>query len=213
MEMKPAVGELADLIRRSLVADCRPSQAHRNPRDPWTDEDERQAILQTPVHGSVTFPEQLTQALTWPSQDLVALTRAANTTFNQAGWVVGPINMRSVYRALAKVTTGSGTAACTVVGAFFAGNTTNSLQTVTGAAWTWAQVTSGATINIANSATPTVCTAEIRSDQLPNNTSWLLFVVNNQCSTVFSAEVICAGGAYRPSSQFNNTAILGQSVT
>lgn len=169
--------------------------------------------MNCPAHGVVTFPEQLTQALTWPAQDLPALSRAANTAANMTGWIVAPIDMSRVYRALAKITVGSGTALCTTTGQFFAGNTTNSLQTVTGAAWTWAAVSGAATMNIANSATPTVCTAEIRADQLPANTRWLALVISNQCSTVFSAEVICAGGAYRPSSQYNNTAILGQSVT
>lgn len=212
MDIKPAVGEAADIIRQHLGAACNPGKPTRVERE--GDEVVRRALLDLPTHHSMTFPEQLTQALSWPSQDLVALNRAANTTFCAAGWVVGPINTRNFYRLLAKVTAGSSTGtACTIVGAFFAGNTSNSLQAVTGAAWTWAQVTTGATINIANSATPTVCTAEIRADQFPSNTQWALFVINNQCASAFSAEVICAEGAYRPSSQFNNTAILGQSVT
>lgn len=215
MKTAPAgFDELAEMLRSRLTVDCNPSQAQRHPEDPWTDDDERRAILDVPYHGAMTFPEQLSQALAWPSNDLPALNRAANTTFNAAGWVVGPINMSRVYRALAKVTNGNGTGVgCTVVGAFFAGNTTNSLQAVTGAAWTWAQVTAGATINIANSAGVAVCTAEIRADQLPANTSWLMFVVNNQCACTFSVEVICAGGAYRPTFQYNCTSVLGQSIT
>lgn len=208
--------KFADKIRDALTADCLQAPTARHPDDPWGDEEERMAILQVPAHGIVTFPERLTEALAWPAADLPPLTRAANTTFNVPnGWSMGPVDMSRVYRAMAKVAVGSGSSlsGCTIVGAFFAGNTTNTLQTYTGAAWTWTQVTSGATINIANSNTATICTAEIRADQLPAGTRYLAFVINNQSSTVFGAEIICAGGAYRPTSQFNCTSVLGQSVT
>ena len=206
---------LADLIRDCLTADCHPAKFGRHPDDPWTDEQERLAIKEVPAHGVVTFPEQLTQALAWPVQDLPPLNRAANTTFNvPVGWSMGPIDMSRVYRALAKVSVAAGTAGCTVTGAFFAGNTTNTLQTYTGAAWTWTQVTAGATINVASpNAAQTICTAEIRADQLPTGTRYLAFVINNQCACTFAAEIICAGGAFRPTSQYNNTVALGQSVT
>jgi hypothetical protein len=207
--------EFQNDIRSELVADCHPAEFGRHPDDPWGDEEERLAVLQVPTHGVVTFPEQLTQALAWPVADLPALNRAANTTFNvPVGWAMGPIDMSRVYRVLAKATFGSGTGAlCTATGAFFAGNTTNTLQTFTGAAWTWTQVTAGATMNVANIANVTICTAEIRADQLPSGTRYLAFVINNQSACTFSAEMIAAGGAYRPTSQFNNTVNLGQSVT
>ncbi len=203
-------------VRRQLTDDCHPAATARHPDDPWGEDDDRLAILDLPTHGVVTFPEQMTEMLAWPAADLPPLTRALNTTFNVPnGWSIGPIDMSKVYRAMAKVSVGSGSSlsGCTIVGAFFAGNTTNTLQTYTGAAWTWTQVTAAATINIANSNTATICTAEIRADQLPTGTRYLAFVINNQSSTVFAAEVICAGGAYRPTSQYNCTSVLRQAVS
>lgn len=191
-----------------------PNPKTKNPWDEVGDEEARQAILDVPTHYSMTFPEQLTQALTFPVEPLGALNRAANTTFNvPVGWSAGPIDMSKLRRAMAIVTGGgSSTAAgCTLNGGWFAGNTTNTLQTFTGAAWTWAQT--GATINVANTLAPFICTSEIRADQMPAGTRYLAFVLNNNCAAVFDCILLAGDAAYMPASQYNNTVILGQSVS
>lgn len=207
----------AEIIKNCLGEDAHAPAPPRNDPSPWdeiTDDEARLVIMEVPAHGITTFPEQMTQALAFPVEPLGALNRAANTTFNvPVGWSIGAIDMSRLYRAMVVVTGGGSStgAGCTLNGGWFAGNTTNSLQTYTGAAWTWTQT--GATINVANTLTAFHCTSEIRADQMPSNTRYLAFVLNNNCATVFDCVAVCAGGAYRPSSQFNNTAILGQSVT
>ena len=215
MDMPSKLRNIADKIKSYLTDANNPTpMRERHPGDPWGDDEERRAILTVPAHGIVTFPEQLTQALAWPAQDLPPLNRAANTNTNATGgWLVGAVDMSRVYRAIAKLSIGAGTAANYVNAFFIAGNTTNSLQTITGAAWTWAAIANAATMNITNSLNTAQCTAEIRSDQLPANCRYLALQINNQCAQLFTAEIICAGGAYRPTSQYNCTATLGQSVT
>ncbi|MDE2102047.1 MAG: hypothetical protein KGL39_32675 [Patescibacteria group bacterium] len=200
------MNDAADLIRSMLVEPCRPAEHAGDP----TDDECSRLIKLVPPHHSVTQPEQMTQFLAWPAQDLPPLNRAANTAANQTGWAVGPVNMSLFYRAMGKLSCGAGTAGCTTNCQFFAGNTSNSLQAITGAAWNWQAVPSGPIQTVTSTAGQV--TIEMRSDQMPKNTNYLLMVVANQCAQLFDAQIICAGGAYRPSSQYNCTATLTQQV-
>lgn len=167
-------------------------------------------IKAVPKHYSSTFVEQLTQALSWPIPDLPPLNRAANTAVNATGWIVGPVNMGLFKRAMGKVFTGAGTATFNTTIQFLAGNTTNSLQAATGAAWTWTTITSGPVV-ILNS-TASSATLEIRADQMTAATNYLALLVNNNCAQLFAAELIASQPAYSPASQYTNTSALVQTV-
>jgi hypothetical protein len=157
------------------------------------------------------FTEQLTQGLTWPAQDLPPLNRALNTAGNITGWIVGPVHMNTLKRAMGKLLCGAGTTNFNTGISFLAGNTSNSLQAATGAAWTWVTITSGPQINVVG-PTANSATIEMRKDQMPAGTDWLALLVNNNCASLFAAEMICSQADYHPASQYNNTAALQQQV-
>ncbi len=182
----------------------------RNRLEEATDQEVSDLVKLVPSHHAVTFPEQMTQFLSWPAPDLPPLNRAANVAVNATGWVIGPANMTLFHRAMGKLMCGAGTASSNSTVQFLAGNTTNSLQSVTSAAWTWATITNGPSINIGSGSNS--ATIEIRSDQMPAKTNYLLLLVNNQCAQLFAAELICSGAAYSPASAYNNTSALAQQV-
>jgi len=200
--------EARELVRRALAEPAKNWQQLQ----PLTDDEREVANIKTvPAHHTVIGQtEQMSQFLAWPAADLPPLNRAANTTANATGWVVGPVNMSLFTRVLGKLMTGAGTSGSNTTVQFLCGNTTNSLQAVTGAAWTWTTVTNGPVINIGSTANS--ATIEMRADQMPTKTNYVLLLVNNQCAQLFAAELIASGATYSPASQYNNTSALAQSI-
>lgn len=150
----------------------------------------------------------MTQALAFPAKAFPPANYAANTcTTNAANsWIVGPLDMSIFRRALGIVNIGATVgASCTVTATFMASSNSNTSNTTS-----WTQVSGGPSVsNTAN----TVITIEMRSDQMPSGSRYLLLLVNNQCATFFDALLIGGECCYKPASQQNvNTTLLNQAV-
>lgn len=132
------------------------------------------------------WTEQLSQQLTIPCLPLAPANRAGNTAVNITGWIAGPLDMSVVGRAMGMMNVGAilgAGAANTCCCQFLAGNTTNTLQAITGAAWSWATITNGANVSV--STNNNFATIEIRRDQMPANSRYLALLINNQSACFF----------------------------
>ena len=145
------------------------------------------------------FVQQLSQRLGFPCSPLNPANRAGNTNTNVNGWVVGPMDMNFYRRAMGMLNVGAilGAGApntCNVQ--FLAGNTSNTLQAITGAAWNWATITNGPSASI--SGNNNFATLEIRADQMPANSRYLALLINNNSATFFDAILFGADACYEP---------------
>jgi hypothetical protein len=157
------------------------------------------------------FTEQLSQQLGFPCLPLPPVNRAGNTNTNVNGWVVGPLDMSIYRRAMGFMNVGAmlgAGAANTCCCQWLAGNTTNSLQAITSAAWAWQTVTNGANVSI--STNNNFATIEIRADQLPNNQRYLALLINNQSACFFDAILVGGEACYEPAG-IGNISVVGNS--
>lgn len=164
------------------------------------------------------FTQQMSQALGITCAPLPPVNRAGNTNTNINGWVVGPLDMSKYRRAFGVMNVGAilGAGAPNTANVqFLAGNTTNSLQAVTGAAWSWATITNGPSVSVASNNN--MATIEIRADQMPAASRYLALLINNNSATFFSAELFGGEAVYSPGgigsgNQLNTVQGLTQAV-
>ncbi len=152
-----------------------------------------------------SFTETITQSLTWPKADIPPGNYASNTNTLNGGWLVGPLNMAQVKRAVGRVSAGVITgSSCTVTATFIACSVANT------SAAGWAAVSGGPTVTLNSNVAGTI---EMRADQMPAGTQYLCLCVNNNCAALFSAELFGGQAEQSPASQYNaNTTYLVQSV-
>jgi len=145
------------------------------------------------------FTEQLSQQLAIACAPLAPANRAGNTNTNVNGWVAGPIDMAIYRRAFGMLNVGAmlgAGAANTCNVAFLAGNTSNTIQAITGAAWNWQTITNGANVSI--STNNNFATIEIRADQMPAGQRYLALLINNQSACFFDAWLLAGEACYEP---------------
>lgn len=154
------------------------------------------------------YTATLTQQLGFNAADLPALSRASNTANNSSGWIVGPVDMSLFKRVMGKASfSGTQGAGCTATISFLCANTSN-----TSCCGSWLPVTGGPSLSVTANTFPSLA-IEMRSEQMNAGTRYLALLVQNQCTVVFNAEVICDSGVQLPVSNNNvNTTFLVTSV-
>lgn len=156
----------------------------------------------------MAFTESITQRTGFPAADLPPLNRASNTNNTNIAscWFVGPLDMSIFRRAFGKISTGVVVgASCTISAYFMASANSNTSNTTS-----WTQVAGGPSVTINANMMGTI---EMRTDQMPSGSRYLALLVNNQCASLFQAELFGQDSDQKPASNQNlNTTTLIQAV-
>jgi len=150
--------------------------------------------------------ETMTQSFAIPKA-LPPANYGANAVANAAGLVTGALDMGILRRAMGIVNVGVTVgASCTVTATFLASNSSNTLCT-----GLWTAITNGP--SIAPTAN-TIGTVEIRADQMPSGTRYLMLLCNPICASFFGATLVGDVSAYKPASTYSaNTSFLTQNTS
>lgn len=159
------------------------------------------------------FTQQVSQECGIACAPLSPQNYAVNTNTNINAWTSAPLDMLMYKRAFGLLNVGvivGAGAANTVNAAFLAGNTSNTLQAVTGAAWNWATISGGPTLSFSGNIN--FGTLEMRSDQLPSGQRYLAMIVSNIQAAFFDAWLLGFASEYKPGGKGSIANVLNSGV-